>query len=62
MKTQEALLSDEEFQLQYGMEPTMMDNLKESQQDYLRKGVKMSLAEVYRFEIGPLPLDPVWGD
>jgi hypothetical protein len=47
--------SEEEFQSQYGIEPTMLQNLKASQEQLAAKGIRMSLEEVYEFEIGPLP-------
>ena len=46
---------EEEFQSQYGVEPTMLENLKATQQQYKDLGVEMSLEQVYEFEIGPLP-------
>lgn len=46
---------EEEFQSQYGIEPTMLENLKATQQQYKDLGVAMSLEQVYEFEIGPLP-------
>lgn len=46
---------EEEFQSQYGVEPTMLQNLKASQAQLAKKGISMSLEEVYEFEIGPLP-------
>jgi len=47
--------SEEEFQSQYGIEPTVLQNLKASQEQLAKKGISMSLEEVYEFEIGPLP-------
>ena len=47
--------TEEEFQSRYGIEPTMLENLKASQAAYEAMGIKMSVEEVYEFEIGPLP-------
>lgn len=46
---------EEEFQTRYGVEPTMLENLKASQAQLAKKGISMSLEQVYEFEIGPLP-------
>ena len=50
MTAPETLLSEEEFQAQYGLEPTTMENLKASQAAYKKMGVEMSLEEVYFLE------------
>ena len=55
MKTQEPN-SPEAFQTQYGLEPQMVENLVESQRDYLKEyGWTMTLEEVYLLEIGQHP-------
>ena len=50
MTAPETLLSEEEFQAQYGLEPTTMENLQASQAAYKKMGVEMSLEEVYFLE------------
>jgi hypothetical protein len=50
MTAPETLLSEEEFQAQYGLEPTTIENLKHSQAAYKKMGVEMSLEEVYFLE------------
>ena len=46
----EAELSDEELALAYGLEPTTIENLKESQAAYKKMGSDLTLEEVYFLE------------
>ena len=50
MTTPETLLSEEEFQAQYGLEPTTIENLKESQAAYKKMGRDLTLEQVYFLE------------
>ena len=51
MTTPETLLSEEEFQAQYGLEPTTIENLKATQPGWEKTlGRKVSLEEVYFLE------------
>jgi hypothetical protein len=43
-------LTSDELALTYGLEPTTIENLKESQAAYKKMGVEMSLEEVYFLE------------
>lgn len=43
-------LSDEELALTYGLEPTTIENLKESQAAYKKMGSDLTLEEVYFLE------------
>ena len=40
-------LTLEQFQAQYGLEPTTVENLKLSQAAYKKRGIEMSLEEVF---------------
>lgn len=52
MKQQETPSLDEEFQTQYGIDPTTLNNLKRTQASYKNRGIDMSLEEVLDMEIG----------
>lgn len=59
MKTQETN-SPEIFQTRYGLEPEMVENLVESQRDYLKEyGWALTLERVFFLEIGMHPSDYV---
>lgn len=47
--------SPEEFQARYGLEPTMVANLEAVQPLYQKKGMALSLEQIYVLEVGPLP-------
>lgn len=51
MEQQDKPLSEEESLLQSGLEPTMVDNLKESQAQLAAKGKHLTLAQVYALEV-----------
>jgi hypothetical protein len=46
-------LSVEEFQAQYELEPTMLENLLASQEAYKAMGLDLDLESVYAVEIDP---------
>lgn len=45
--------SEEEFQARLGLEPAMMENLRESQKSLARLGMVRNLEEVYYLEVEP---------
>lgn len=51
MSEQESKSSEELFLLRRGLEPSMVENLKESQTAYRKKGVRMTLEEIFYFEV-----------
>ena len=55
METLKLNSSETAFQDRLGLEPQMMRNLKESQQDYAAEGIQMTLEEVYAFEVETEP-------
>jgi hypothetical protein len=51
MAAPETVLSEEQFQAQYGLEPAMLQNLKASQKQLKAMGRDLTLEEVYALEI-----------
>lgn len=51
MATQESRSSEELSLLRRGLEPSMVENLKQSQRAYQRKGFRMTLEEVFYLEV-----------
>ena len=47
----ETVLSEEEFQALYGLEPTLLENLKASQAQLKAMGRDLTLEQVYSLEI-----------
>ena len=47
--------SPEEFQARYGLDPTTVANLEAVQPLYRKKGMDLSLEQIYVLEVGPLP-------
>jgi hypothetical protein len=51
MNKPETTSSEEQFQARLGLEPTMMDNLRASQKNLAKRGINLTLEEVYYLEV-----------